>query len=279
MAENPNTEYERLAQEIYQALAGSEANNIKVQHNVLVKGRSGCEHQIDVYWEFSSMGETHRVAIECKNYSHNVSIGRIRDFHAALLDVGNINGIVVTKHGFQSGAVKYANYYGISLKECRFPTPSDWEGRVKDIVISIHAFMPHITSREPVIDLAWAVANTDLKEGDSFSFTGYSNEIQITDEQGDEITNFHEMESKLPQNWKEETGLTHDYKFDNAYIVVPAHGRLKLLGVKYTYDVRSASSETILEGEEIARAILKDVQSGGMHFYDKDGNIAEKRDV
>lgn len=268
MAENPNTEYERLAQEIYQALANSEANNIKVQHNVLVKGKSGCEHQIDVYWEFSLMRETHRVAIECKNYSQNVSIGRIRDFHAALLDIGNIKGIVVTKHGFQSGAINYVGYYGLSLKECRFPTTSDWEGRVKDIVLTIHSFMPHVTAHEPVLDFSWAMVNTNLQEGDSLSFGGFGNEMQITDGQGSEITNFHEMESKLPQSWKEETGLKHVYKFDDAYIATPTHGRLKLLGVKYTYDVRSASPETRLEGEEIARAILKDVQSGRMHFYD-----------
>lgn len=276
MAENPNTEYERLAQEIYQALADSEANNINVQHNILVKGRSGCEHQIDVYWEFSSMGETHRVAIECKNYSQNVSIGRIRDFHAALLDVGNIKGIVVTKNGFQSGAIKYADYYGISLKECRFPTAGDWEGRVKDIVIRIHAFKPQVLKLEPVIDSAWAIENTSLREGESFSFGAYSSEIKVVDEQGDEITNFHEMESKLPQSWKEETELEHVYEFGNAYIETPTHGRLKLLHVKYTYDVKSASSETILEGEEIARAILKNVQSDLIHFYDRDGAISEK---
>ncbi|MBU2846014.1 restriction endonuclease [Acidithiobacillus ferriphilus] len=278
MAENPNTEYERLAQEIYQALADSEANNIDVQHNVLVKGKSGCEHQIDVYWEFTSMGETHKMAIECKNYNQSVSIGRIRDFHAALLDVGNIKGIVVTKRGFQSGAIKYADYYGISLKECRFPMAGDWEGRVKDIIITIHAFMPNVTERELLIDTAWVIENTTLREGDSLLLSGYSNEISIIDDNGSEITNFYEMESRLPQNWKEEVDLEHVYKFDDAYIVTPKYGRLKVLGVKYMYDVRSASSETFLEGEEIARAILKDVQSGRIHFYDRDGNIAEKRD-
>jgi hypothetical protein len=279
MTENPNTEYERLAQEIYQALAESEAHSINVQHNVLVKGRSGCEHQIDVYWEFSSMGETHQVAIECKNYNQNVSIGRIRDFHAALLDIGDTKGIVVTKHGFQSGAMKYADYYGISLKECRFPTEGDWEGRVKDIILTIHAFTPHVTAREPMLDFAWVIENTSLKEGDSVSFGGYSNALHILDATGSEITNFHEMESKLPQNWKEESGLTHVYKFEDAYVSTPQQGRLKILGVKYTYDVQSASSESVLEGEEIARAILMDVQSGRIHFFDRDGNIAKKGDV
>ena len=38
-----------------------------------IQGISGCEHQIDVYWEFIIAGIRHRVAVECKNYSDSVS--------------------------------------------------------------------------------------------------------------------------------------------------------------------------------------------------------------
>lgn len=49
---NPNTEYEKFTQEIYQQLLNEDFGNIKtvnVLHNVKLKGRSGQEHQIDVY--------------------------------------------------------------------------------------------------------------------------------------------------------------------------------------------------------------------------------------
>ena len=115
---NENTEYEKLAQEIYQAISYAEAvKNINVQHNVKLPGKSGCNHQIDVYWEFEMMGIKHCVAIECKNYSSEVSVGKVRDFFGVLHDVGNTKGIFVTKVGYQSGAEKFANHYGIVLKE------------------------------------------------------------------------------------------------------------------------------------------------------------------
>lgn len=77
-----DTEYEQLTQEIYQAInANTEFKNIDVKHNIKLEGKSGCKHQIDVYWEFEMMGERHRVAIECKNYSDKVSVGNIRNFY------------------------------------------------------------------------------------------------------------------------------------------------------------------------------------------------------
>jgi len=37
---------------------------IVVRHDVRLKGRSGQEYQIDVYWEYKIAGVTHKVAIE-----------------------------------------------------------------------------------------------------------------------------------------------------------------------------------------------------------------------
>lgn len=57
MIENQNTEYEKLVQDIYQTLHKSEFNTINVEHNRKVAGKSGCHHQIDVYWEFEMVGK------------------------------------------------------------------------------------------------------------------------------------------------------------------------------------------------------------------------------
>ena len=54
---NPNTEYEKFTQEIYQKLLDADAPKAtNVQHNVKLKGKSGQEHQIDVYWEYEIAG-------------------------------------------------------------------------------------------------------------------------------------------------------------------------------------------------------------------------------
>ncbi len=70
---NQNTEYEMLAQEIYQGLIDAQGiETIVVQHNVKLPGNSGQKHQIDVYWEYEIAGVRHKVAIECKNYNSTV---------------------------------------------------------------------------------------------------------------------------------------------------------------------------------------------------------------
>ncbi|MFZ5410411.1 hypothetical protein [Enterobacter asburiae] len=45
------------------------------------------------------------------------------------------------------------------------------------------------------------------------------------------------------------------------------------------YDVVSESETSISEGDLIARAILKDVGSGAIKFFDQSGNIRDVRDV
>jgi hypothetical protein len=104
-SDNENVEYEKLAQYVYQCILNAEGfENIAVKHDVGIKGKSGCEHQVDVYWEFTIGGVTQKVAIECKNYNRTVSIGKIRNFYGVPHDIGNITGIFVTKLGYQSVA-------------------------------------------------------------------------------------------------------------------------------------------------------------------------------
>lgn len=277
---NENTEYEQLAQEIYQAINSAEGvKNIDVKHNIKLAGKSGCNHQIDVYWEFEMMGEKHRVAIECKNYSKEVSVGRIRDFFGVLHDVGNVKGILITKKGYQSGAIKFGEHYGISLKELRFPSGNDWEGRVKDIIINISAFSTEIKQRNLDIDMDWLFENTDYKEGDKLDLSGMADEIKIIDSVGNCITDFHAIESALPQEWKEVVARKHEEKFTDAFLKSPKGEVFKINGISYVYDVNSETQTSVSEGEEIAKAILKDVSSGSIKFYDKKGNVRDVRSV
>lgn len=97
---NINTEYELLTKEIFETLLEDDGVTINVQHNVEVQGKA-FKHQIDVYWEYQIAGITNKVAIECENYNSNVSVAKVRDFYGVLSDIGNINGIMVSKSGFQ----------------------------------------------------------------------------------------------------------------------------------------------------------------------------------
>jgi hypothetical protein len=276
---NENTEYEKLAQEIYQAISNAEGvKNINVQHNVKLPGKSGCNHQIDVYWEFEMMGIRHCVAIECKNYASEVSVGKVRDFFGVLHDVGNTKGIFVTKVGYQSGAEKFANHYGIVLKELRFPTARDWEGRVKNIVLTIHALFINIKERNFDIDIDWLLANSNFKEGDQISLGGMSDELKIVDSSGKVITTLHELENSLPRDSAEINKEAHP-QFSDGFLVDPSGQRFKINGIRYLYDVVSETQTSITEGDAIARAIMKDVSSGAIKFFDKNGNVRDIRDA
>jgi len=273
---NENTEYEKFVQDIYQTLIISQGvNTIEVKHDIKIEGMSGQRHQIDVYWEYEIADVKNRVAIECKNYNKEVSIGKVRDFYGVLADIGNINGIMVSKEGFQKGAKEYASHYGINLKEVRYPKDEDWKGRLKTIVADIRMIMPFIKERFLVADQEWAVNNLKLPKDNDFKVTisGMSNQIWLYDDKGNKLKTIQHLDSTLPNNSKIETDLTYTYNFEDAFIDVDTIGKLKINSIAYKYDIRIASQQLIINGEETAKAILKDALTGEIKFFDKDGTI------
>lgn len=270
------TDYEKFTQDVYQSLINAQGiGTIKVQHDLKIKGRSGQNHQIDVYWEYVIAGVKHCAAIECKNYNKEVSVGRVRDFYGVLSDIGNINGIIVSKKGFQKGAIDYASHYGINLKELREPKAEDWKGRIRSIEISPVMVLPHIKKRFISIDEEWVKKNIELpKDGDfSYSIGGLSNEIWLVDNNGARLKNFHQLDQELPINWKEEKDLKHNYKFDDAYIVVDKFGRLKIKEIQYVYDVTVTKMSSVTIQTDDPKAIIKDSLTGEIKFINKDGDV------
>jgi len=265
-----NKEYEMLVQDIYQTIANENTpNTIKVQHNVKIEGKSEQKHQIDVYYEFDFMGETHKVIIECKNYSMPVSIGAISDFQGRLMDIGGAKGIFVSKNGFQKGAIKYAAQYDIVLKELRYPTAKDWEGRVKTLVFTISICSSNITKREFEFDMKWVKQHFG-DNGLKVAIAAYNKDVTINKENGETITNLYELESKLQCLREPVQGLTHTYTFDEAFIRFPDQVPLKINAVKYEYDVLVSSEDVTIDGDSLTKAIMIDVLSGERRLYRND---------
>jgi hypothetical protein len=273
---NDNTEYEKFTQEIYQSLIDAQGiNSIKVEHDIKIEGRSGQRHQIDVYWEYQIAGITHKVAIECKNYNKVVSVGKVRDFYGVLADIGNINGIMVSKKGYQRGSKEYAKHYGINLKELREPKDEDWEGKIKTIVVNMVMIMPQIKSRVIVVDEEWVRKNIKLPESGEFRYSirGMADEFWVVDNKGNRLKNFHQLDQELPQNWKAEKELEHTYEFDNGFIEDQGYGKIKIKSIQYKYEVNTGENQLIIDGRDTAKVILKDALSGEIKFFNKDGSI------
>ena len=265
---NQNTEYELLAKEIYQDLINSQGITVDVQHNVKLEGRENQTHQIDVYWEYEIAGVKNKVAIECKNYNKLVSIGKVRDFYGVLADIGNINGIMISKKGFQSGAITYAKKYGINLKELRKPTDNDWQGRMRKITLSTSIIYPRIKSLNIVVDEEWVRSNFEIKKDDKFAYSinGLNNEIWITTSLREKIVNFLELQNQLP---KETYGdnLVHDYHYDDGFIETKEYGWVKIKFIRFPFDLNpTKTSVVVIDAAETTKAILKDAIDGSIKF-------------
>lgn len=271
-----DTEYEKLAQEIYQNLISHQGNNaIKVQHNVKLVGKSGRAHQIDVYWEYEIAGVYHKVLIECKNYTRPVSKGHTMAFHAVLADLNGVNGIMISKVGYQEGAKIYADHYGINLMELRNPNDSDLVGRIKEISIDFVAATPTIKSRIPQVDKDWVLHNIPLpKEGQlKYVLHGRTDTIVITDDGDQPITSFYELDGKIPIPEVDKENCEHVFAFENAYLKLDPIGRIKITGIKYVYDIKIITEELKIHADQITRLILKDTLSGTIKFFDHNGGI------
>ena len=109
----PGSSLEKDVQRVYSFLLNMRDEGVVVGNPVFITGRSGEQHEIDVYYEFTKAGISHRVAIECKDWATPVSKGQIQEFESKLRDIGNIIGVMVSRNGYQSGAEGFAKYNDI----------------------------------------------------------------------------------------------------------------------------------------------------------------------
>lgn len=278
---NLDTEYEKLTREVYEEILKADGfDTISVKHNVSIEGKSTQKHQLDVYWEFKVAGITHRVAVECKNYTSTITVGKVRDFAAALDDIGNIQGIFITKTGYQKGAKVFADHKGIELKMLREPTNEDLEIASGIKTIHVAGTIYHLDKVRPALklDIDWIEANTKLKKGEPYEISGMSNEIIIINEAGDTVTTLSTLHNELAHNdgnFEEFENRIKKYDFKNHYITWPncIYGKLKLEKLAFTYSMRATKTLSKYEGRIAAKAVLQDIKTGEIHLHQKEVSV------
>lgn len=277
---NPNIEYELFTQEVYLQLLNYHHVNIKnVQHNIKLKGHSGCEHQIDVYWEYEKDGQQHGMAIECKNYNKRLEKEKVCAFQGVLADLDNVEGIMVTKKGFQKGTKTYAKQYGISLKELREPDKGE-------TIIGETEIHNHIEKWSTLykVDEEWAEEHQinipeykrrmdpiSFKHDHKLSNATYI-PLTIIDDvvrnaKGDYIIS---LDSLGPQIQKRSAkDFPYILSFEDAYIYSKECGTIKILEVKYDFEREEQQMTFALDAEGFVEAILKDAISGVIQHIPK----------
>ena len=276
---NKSTDFELFAQRVYQALVNNTVlKSVKVQHDVKKTGKSGCEHQIDVYWEYEVAGVLHKVAIECKNYKSSVPIGKVRDFFGVLQDIGGISGVMVSSVGYQDGAKKYANHYGISLKTLRHPV---WGESFGSICHSTHVECRHCLFQ---IDDDWAKRNGfDLTRFRnrfavvySFNADYWKNAthipIETTDSiirnsKGEKITSIEELGEQIPDP---RPGNSFVFKYDDAHLNSRHWGQVKITEVMFEYEASNQQTILNLAAYDFVEGILCDAINGKIDYVGKE---------
>ena len=277
---NDNIEYEKFTQEIYnEILKNLYVKNIEVRHNVKLMGKSGQKHQIDVYWEYQYDNTTFKIVIECKNYNHTVSIGKVRDFFGVLYDLEDVKGIMVTKKGYQEGAKKFGAHYGIDLMELR--EPEEGEAIVAETTLTIDSSARH---RLFLVDEDWAKAhdfNIQLyqKRLDCLSFSPSSNkwinsthiplttkENKIRNAKDEIIADIQKLEEELPENCQQ--NKDYIFPFDDAFIKTDC-GNIKIKEIKFEYENHTEMKQFKIDAQNITKAILKNTISKEVQLIGK----------
>lgn len=121
------TEYELFVKDVYDTLLKEDGITVNIEIHKNIKGISGANHEIDLYWEFVHKGKTYKTSIECKDYSRKISKGLIAEYYGKLDDIPGLNGIIATKVGYQKGAKQFADHYKIQTLLVKVPTKEDFD--------------------------------------------------------------------------------------------------------------------------------------------------------
>ncbi|RLG16888.1 hypothetical protein DRN63_03660 [Nanoarchaeota archaeon] len=119
-----------------------------VKHNVKLMGRSGVEHQIDVYAEYKAPLHISRIVVECKSYDKPVDKDIVMKLIHEVEDLGVDRGILVTTSYFTPDAVSTASGYNIDL----------WDGAklkevLKEVGIEAGKIISNIFHVEPHVSI------------------------------------------------------------------------------------------------------------------------------
>lgn len=90
-------------------------NGYRTERNVVIEGKSGAKHEIDVFAEKSDIVTTIRLMIECKAWDTPIEKNVVSKVHYVLNDINADKAIIVSLRGFRIGAKTASKKLGIEL--------------------------------------------------------------------------------------------------------------------------------------------------------------------
>ena len=215
MAKNTGKEYEKLTQYIFDQIVNqNQVDNIDVQHNVIIAGKS-TTHQIDVFWKFEVGGEEYCAIVQAKDWKSKVPQKEMLAFNDIIRDLPyGTRGIFVSLSGYQKGAIDVAKANGITIYELRPPKSEDWDGYIKAINLQINAKFPVYENMVLSIDGKWAQKQDEMSLPDKGRMC-FDTDDKFYDEHGVAYITLKQLLQDLAE--KNPDGVKHTiYNFDKA---------------------------------------------------------------
>lgn len=260
---NENKEYELLVARILQGMLKYDGfENLCVDHDVTLIGKSGATHQIDVFWEFKAAGTVYRTCVECKNYNSAVKKLHVAAFSATLSDIGNANGIIATTSSFQKGAKLLAEQNNVRLVLVN--------NLLKTIHITMHPRLANYSNfgvnfnQDSVRE---ALIRNSLQEFTiEWSSTG---ENPLFDANGNSVETFNTILKKHPK-----TNGRNRIDGVNLYFDIEKLGLVLIDSIEFDVShVNLPLMESIIESPNSAMAVIEDIVDENKHYLHDDGSV------
>lgn len=263
------TEYEQFVKSVYEAFLAQDGLTVDVEMHKIIKGKSGANHEIDVYWQFEIAGKIYKTAVECKHYNSTIEKGHVQEFWAKLDDIGDISGIMATKKGYQKGALTFGHYNKIEMLIIKEPEYTDFpENCVLGFNIILNIISPKIIKRDFKFDKEWMSQNGFAPGQYSIHVT--NNIAMIDNRKTNENLSVLEFENKYILTDKNNQLSPNTYAvsilFDDAYFIDDVGKTYKLKEVNYEYVENVHDEEIKIDALNAVEAIIKRVKDGSIVF-------------
>lgn len=276
---NTGIPYERLVRDIFEKALRTSGGitNLEVEHNYTARGRSGDEHQVDVCWRFKVSGVAYMTFVSCKDWGSAVPMDIARTMHNILEDVpGQPRGIIISRHGFQSGAQDFAARRGIILYTLREPEAGE---KLKN---SVTVRVPSASKMVIKFDDEWTkeqLAKLNLSLGEEIlrSVEGQGDDLWIYDEDDTRILRVSDIRDSFFNRFDTDVispqQVEHTFT-EPAYVHNEAADsrlpRLKIHGISCEI-ARTVHNVRLTIGiQEVATFVIQDVQRGTTGLIDRD---------
>lgn len=128
-------DYEELVKDVVAALGASSGAVIECWgRNCFVEGPPGTRNQVDVLLSHSDGMHQYRTAVSCRWRSSKVDMAHVREWANIVQEARLSKGVIFSRTGFTSDAVRLAKSLNIGLVELRNPTEADWSDSITRVI-------------------------------------------------------------------------------------------------------------------------------------------------